>query len=86
MSKQWDNNLRGVLFKNVKEKDTQADYRGSCEVDGKEYWLDAWINTQKDNQNKFMSLRFKLKDKQSVQKRESAQSSAAEPFNDEIPF
>lgn len=88
MSKQWDNNLRGVLFKNVKEKDTQADYRGQCEVDGKEYWLDAWINTQKDNQNKFMSLRFKLKDKQSksVQKRESAQSSTAEPFNDEIPF
>lgn len=81
--------MRGVLFKNVKEKDTQADYRGQCEIAGAEYWIDAWINTQKGSiGTKFMSLRFKLKGAQSksVQKRESAQRGEPEPFNDEIPF
>lgn len=88
MSKQWDNNLRGVLFKNVKEKDSHADYKGHCEIAGAEYWIDAWINTQKGNGNKFMSLKFKAKDMQSksVQKREAAQRGEPEPFNDEIPF
>lgn len=86
VSDKFDNNLRGVLFKNVKEKDTQADYRGSCEIAGVGYWIDAWINTQKGNQQKFMSLRFKAKDMQSksVQKREAAQSGV--PFDDDIPF
>jgi hypothetical protein len=81
--KPFDNNFRGVLFKNDrKEKITQADYRGSCEVDGVLYFLDAWINQGKGGQ-KFMSLRFKAKDKQ-----RGTPSPKKEPadFDDDIPF
>jgi hypothetical protein len=54
--------LTGSLFKNDrKEKDTHADYRGSALIDGDEYWLDAWINKDR-NGNSYMSLKFKLKD------------------------
>ena len=50
---EYDNNMRGVLFRNDrKEKETHPDYKGSCEVDGVEMWISAWI---KDGKNgKFM--------------------------------
>jgi len=39
----------GKLFvNNNKKKDTQADYTGSIKLaDGKEYWLNMWVNTSK---------------------------------------
>ncbi len=46
MSQQYDNNMRGVLFPNDrKEKDTHPDFKGSCEINGVEYWLSAWKET-----------------------------------------
>jgi hypothetical protein len=57
----YDNNLRGVLFKNDrKESDSHPDYKGSAEVDGVEYWLAAWIKT--GQKGKFMSLSFTEKE------------------------
>ena len=57
--------LTGSLFKNDrKEKDTHADYRGSALIEGAEYWLDAWINEDR-NGNKYMSLKFKRKEARS---------------------
>lgn len=62
MSKEYDNNMRGVLFKNKdKDSDKHADYRGHCEIDGKQFWLDAWIKTPKAGGDKFMSLSIKPK-------------------------
>lgn len=51
----------GVLFKNDrKEKDTHADYNGTIMVDGREYYLNAWI---KDGaRGKFMSISVKPKE------------------------
>jgi hypothetical protein len=64
MSKQFDNELKGALFKNKdKESDTHPDYNGSCEIDGVGYFMDAWINEAKDG-SKYMSVRFKAKNKQ----------------------
>lgn len=62
MSREYDNNMRGVLFKNKdKQSDKHADYRGNCEIDGKQCWVDAWIKTPKAGGDKFMSLSFKFK-------------------------
>ena len=57
----YDNNMRGVLFKNDrKENDKHPDYKGQCEIDGEEYWLSAWIKT--GAKGKFMSLSFTAKE------------------------
>lgn len=90
MSQQYDNRNKGVLFRNEdKQSDKHADYRGSINIDGKEFWLDAWIRTSKKG-NKFMSLSVKPKmarehkggyDNPSGQRRP-----ADEEFSDEIPF
>ena len=57
----YDNTNRGALFKNDrKETDQHADYRGDINVDGTEYWLNAWLNTTKDGR-RYMSLSVKPK-------------------------
>ena len=64
MSKQFDNNMRGVLFKNDrKEKETQPDYTGSATIEGVDYFMDAWLKSAETGR-KFFSFSFKAKNKQ----------------------
>lgn len=58
MSEQRD--FSGILFKNDrKQQDNHADYRGTCTVNGIEYYMNAWL---KDGaKGKFMSFSFKPK-------------------------
>jgi hypothetical protein len=45
----------GVLFKNDKiENERSPNYKGNITVDGKDYWLSAWIKEGKSG--KFMGL------------------------------
>jgi hypothetical protein len=87
MPEEYDNELRGVLFKNDKEGiESRADYRGSATIERAEYYVDAWVNTSKKG-DKFMSLRFKRKDVARAQGGRTAPPKPAKPdFNDEIPF
>jgi hypothetical protein len=58
----YDNTNRGALFKNTrKENEKHSDYNGSINVDGHDYWLNAWLQTSKDGKT-FMSLSVKRKD------------------------
>ena len=78
----------GSLFKNERrEKETHAHARGSALIDGVEYFVDAWTNTDK-NGNKYQSLKFKRKDKQPAQAGGGWQASEPEPFDDDpsVPF
>lgn len=73
MNKEYDNTNRGALFKNDrKEKDTHSDYQGSINIEGKEYWLNAWLKDGKSG--KFMSL--------SVKPKEAKQAPASRPQRD----
>lgn len=61
---EYDNEMTGVLFKN-KKKTTERHpaYKGSCEINGVEMWISAWINEKKDEtRDKYMSLKFELKE------------------------
>jgi hypothetical protein len=78
--------LTGSLFKNDrKEKDTHADYRGSALIDGDEYWLDAWINKDR-NGNSYMSLKFKLKDTGRVADGRPQPAAFGTDLDDNVPF
>lgn len=85
--RQYDNTNRGALFRNArKEKDTHPDHQGTINVDGKDYWLSAWVKTSKKGA-KFFSLSVKPKEV-NAPPREPADSAPApsNDFDDDIPF
>lgn len=80
MTQEYDNELRGVLFKNNKRtEDRQPQYTGNVQVEGREYWLSAWVKESKQG-NKFFSLSLTPKDQKVVQ------SAPQDVSDDEIPF
>jgi len=89
---EYDNTNSGALFKNErKETEKHADYRGSINVEGHDYWLSAWLKTSRNGQ-KFMSLSVKRKDGTSerpaefVAKAKEVFPGAQIDLNDEVPF
>lgn len=83
----YDNTNRGVLFKNFdKKEDTHADYNGTINVNGEEFWLNAWLKTSKNKGIKFMSLSIKPKNKERQPETHPQQPLTQPDFDDEIPF
>lgn len=83
----WDNNNRGVLFKNEKDGvESRADYRGSCEIEGVEMWIDAWVNTTKERRQ-YLSLKFKPKATGAkVAPRSPPKMTPPNQYKEDIPF
>jgi uncharacterized protein (DUF736 family) len=80
-TKEFDNKNRGSLFKNDKKTTEQMpDYKGQINVNGEEFWLNAWLKTSKQG-TKFMSLSISPKDRQvSEPTRKATQVDEDAPF------
>ena len=82
----YDNNNTGALFKNdKKETDRHPDYNGSCEVNGVEMWMSAWIKTSKAGK-KFMSFSFNPKVEKAPTPQAASGIDGAFGEDDDIPF
>lgn len=76
----YDNTNSGALFRNDKKaSEKHPDYRGDINVDGKDFWVSAWVKTSKKG-TKFMSL--SVTEKESVQK----VAPVADDFDEDLPF
>lgn len=63
--KKYDNNNRGTLGKNKRrEKEDHPEYTGQCTIDGKSFWINAWVNENGETKEKFFSLSFRPKEEQ----------------------
>ena len=73
----------GVLFKSDKiENERSPQYKGNITVDGKDYWISAWIKEGKSG--KFMGLAVSPKEEY---KPKTSERSKATNFDDEsLPF
>ena len=86
MTQQYDNTNRGALFRNNrKEQDSHPDHTGSINVDGKDYYLNAWIKTSKSG-DKFFSLSIKPKDTNGQGNTPTPIAPAGGGLDDDIPF
>ena len=82
---EYDNTNRGSLFKNTKkEEDRHPDYNGSINVEGTEYWLNAWIKESKKDGTKFFSL--SVKEKQDSPRQSSAPTRKSKVDDLDLPF
>jgi len=79
----YDNNMRGVLFKNSDKKSEKSpDYLGKIEIENVEYQLSAWINTSRAGA-KYMALTVSPpKDADAAQPKQNR----ADDLNDALPF
>lgn len=52
----------GSLFRNDRAgKDTDPTHKGQAKIDGRDYWVNAWVNETEDGQ-KYFKLKFNPKD------------------------
>ncbi len=85
MSEEYDNEMRGVLFKNDrKTKSNQPDYRGTAQLNNVEYWVSGWIKTPRAGGAKFMSIAFQ--EKETEFKEGSGDNQPSQDFDTDIPF
>jgi hypothetical protein len=87
---QYDNTNTGLLSRNDrKEKDTHPDFRGFCDIDGREMWISGWIKEAGPNSQtpgrKFFSLRFEPKNPPEAQP-SAPRGPAAQDYDDDLPF
>jgi len=85
----FDRTNTGILSRNERKTDDKhADFTGSVNVEGVEYFLDAYVRERKDGSGKFFSLRLKRKDKQPQAGGATggAKKAADADVDDDIPF
>jgi hypothetical protein len=82
-TKRTDNH--GSLSRNKKkEKETQPTHKGSCTIEGRQYWISAYVNESRDSGEKYFKLYFEAK--------KTEEEPAAEPIavplseSPDIPF
>lgn len=81
------NNNSGAIFKNDRrENDKQPTHSGNAVIDGKEFWISAWVKEGR-NGGKFFSLAFKPKNEGRRPAPVERGGSYSEELDDsEIPF
>lgn len=80
MTERRDNS--GTMGRNSrKEKDTHPDFDGEAIIDGKPYWVNAWVKEGRNG--KFFSMSFKPKQKPNQPRREDP---IQRDDDDRIPF
>ena len=80
---EFDNTNRGSIWANKnKESETHPDFKGSLNVDGVEYWVNAWKRKEGANP-KAPALAFSIQKKEPKPESAPAQTGG---FEDPIPF
>lgn len=75
----YDNTNRGQIWKNDRKlQDTHADFTGSINVDGVEYFLDGWLRKEGAHP-KAPAMSFSIKRKNTQPQQAQQQQQAAPP-------
>lgn len=81
---EYDNNLRGALWKREPRHEKDMVLSGDCEIDGKQYWMNIFRNNSDHEKSPTLDVKFKPKDDsvaKAPQKSENVQQ-----FGEDIPF
>lgn len=77
--------MSGSLAKNDrKEQENHPDIKGSCMIDGTEYWISGWA--KENERGKWYSLSFKAKEAAQPQPTKAAPKKSVADIDDDLPF
>jgi len=80
----YDNTNSGAIWPNKNRKtDKHPTHTGSINVEGVEYWINAWVGDKTKNQP---SLSFKIQPKEGKAPVQPTAPATHEPFDGSIPF
>lgn len=91
----YDNRNTGILTANERKRDDKdPSHQGSINIDGKEYWLSAWVNTGREGSKLAGKRYFSIKVKPKLQSDRASPPTGGrndprrepDPFDDSIPF
>lgn len=94
MSDRPQRNNSGALFSNQRrENDRQPTHTGSCTIDGKPFWISAWVKDTRDGK-RYFSIEFKPKLAREMgagpnppdPRPSTPQQRQHDEFQDDIPF
>ena len=85
---EYDNSNRGAVWKNDrKETENHPDFKGSINVDGKDYWLSGWKRKPDASPNSpALSLSVQAKEQQTAQPGQPKTLDNAFDEDGSIPF
>lgn len=76
----YDNTNTGIIKRNDKGDNPQRpDYKGSLDVDGKQYWVAGWVRKRKDDGTPFLSIKIEAKEQQPAAAPAASDPSAPPP-------
>lgn len=83
---EYDKTNRGSIWANDrKETATHPDFKGSLNVEGKEYWVSAW-KRKPDANPKAPALSFSIQPKEDKPQQQAPAQGSAPLHDDDIPF
>ena len=91
----YDNTNSGMMARNENRKtDKHPEFSGSINVEGRDYWLSAWVNEGKPGGKmegkKYFSIKLNPKESRSsmgaAPARMDRPSYSSDNFDDDIPF
>lgn len=81
----YDPHNSGDLGKNkAKTQENHPDYSGKITVEGRQYWLNGWLKTNKETGEKFFSL--SVKPKEPRPHKEKVYEPVDDDMDQDIPF
>lgn len=81
---EYDNNLRGALWKREQRHDKDMVLSGDCEIDGKQYWMNVFRNTSDHEKAPALDVKFVAKDGSVAKTTQKVQNK--KQFGEDIPF
>lgn len=83
---EYNNNLKGALWKHEQRHDKDMVLSGDCEIDGQKYFVNVFRNTSTHERSPAFDLTLKIKDSKIVAKKEQKDENIGTKFDEDIPF
>ena len=88
MSKQYDDEMKGIMFEKERPTDNHPLFKGHIQISGVRYWISGWPKQTSNGPAISLSIQEAKPAADAMPKKQQANAAQQEPafFDDDIPF